>query len=289
MPANRSRTDRWRQSLEKIRARGGGLEFTVDHSHQSSNTNTKNLVWRVRLIDYCDDTITLEHPGAMGHSFHIENGTPLIGILSVGQNRWMFHTKAVASSTVRSRNGITKILEVVMPDNVERCMRRNFDRTSTARVELPSVNVWPLLNQSSAGPIEIANRMMVQQLRDQSTTTKASFDPQMLPEVGPRFEAKLANIGGGGVGLVVDQENRSNLDSVHLFWLSIDLLPSVPAPLVMCARMAHTHIDSQNNTYAGLAFDFSQSVDHKHFVVAEIDRYIRASQLPDTLPDTKAA
>ncbi|MBL4809777.1 MAG: hypothetical protein JKY43_06940 [Phycisphaerales bacterium] len=279
MPANRSRTDRWRQSLEKIRSRGGGLEFTVNNPSDVQGQESKNLVWRVRLLDYDDKTMTLEHPGSMGLSFHIEPETPLIGILSVGQNRWMFHTKAITSAKHRSNTGPFKVLKVYMPEKVERCMRRNFDRTSTARVDLPSVNAWPLLNHASAGPIEIASRLMIDQLRDQGTITSASVDPQMLPEVGPKFEAKLANIGGGGVGLIVNKENRASLDSVHLFWLSVNLLPAVPAPLVMVARMAHTHIDSQQNTYAGLAFDFSQSTDHKHFVVSQIDRFIRQSQI----------
>ena len=121
---------------------------------------------------------------------------------------------------------------------------------------------------------------MTEQLNSQGATASASFDPQMLPEVGPRFEAKLANIGGGGVGLVVDKESRSNLDSGHIFWLSINLMPAIPAPLVMVAKLAHTHVDSQQNTYAGLAFDFSQSMDHKHFVISQIDHFIRDSQLP---------
>ncbi len=280
MPPNRSRTDRWRQSLEKIRSRGGGLEFTVNNKDADSDDGTKNLVWRVRLIDYNDDTITLEHPGAMGLSFHIEAGTPLIGILSVGQNKWMFHTETIEGETQQSRSGEFRVLKVKMPTKVERCMRRNFDRTSTARVDLPCVNAWPLLNQASAGPIEIASRMMIQQLGSEGATASASFDPQMLPEVGPMFEAKLANIGGGGVGLIVDKDNRSNLESVHLFWLSVNLMPAVPAPLVMAARLAHSHIDSQQNTYAGLAFDFSQSAEHKHFVIEQIDRFIRDSQLP---------
>lgn len=278
MPANRSRTDRWRQSLEKIRARGGGLEFTVNNQANPGDADHKNLVWRVRLIDYDDNTLTLEHPGAMGLSFHIDEGVPLIGILSVGQNRWMFHTKTLPSKNHESRNGNFKALTVQMPDNVERCMRRNFDRTSTARVDLPAVSAWPLLNHNSAVPIEIANRMMVEQLRNQGTLASAEFDPQMLPEVGPRFEARLANIGGGGVGLVVDKDNRSALDSVQQFWLSINLMPAVPAPLVMVARMAHTHLDSQQNTYAGLAFDFSKSTGHKDFVIKEVDRFIRDSQ-----------
>lgn len=277
MPANRSRTDRWRQSLEKIRARGGGLEFTVSNP---KDPDSKNLVWRVRLLDYDTKTITLEHPGAMGLSFHIEPNTPLIGIISVGQNRWMFHTKTLEAKSQPSSNTKFKALQVEMPQKVERCMRRNFDRTSTARVDLPVVNAWPLLNHASAAPVEIASRMMIQQLREQSTISSDAFDPQMLPEVGPRFEAKLANIGGGGVGLVVDRESRAHIDSAHLFWLSVDLRPAVPAPLVMAAKLAHTHIDSQQSTYAGLAFDFSQSADHKHFVIKEIDRFIRASQSP---------
>jgi hypothetical protein len=50
--------------------------------------------------------------------------------------------------------------------------------------------------------------------------------------------------------------------------------PTVPAPLFLTARVAHTHIDSQQNTYAGLSFDFSQDPEHKGFVVAQIARYV---------------
>ncbi len=277
MPASRSRTERWRQSLQRIRDRRGGLEFTIDRA-QGQDHDTADIVWRVRLIDFNDDTMTLEHPGAMGCAFEIAKNTPLIGIMSVGQNRWMFRTHVLSSSHGALR-AAEDTLKVAMPTTVERCMRRAFNRTRVGSINLPAVDVYPLLDPASTAPCESASRVLTEQLRAKGEQANISADPVMLPQVGPRFTAQLANLGGGGVGLVVDKDNKQPLDTHHLFWLSVDLRPTIPAPLVMAARLAHTHIDSQGNTYAGLAFEFGHASDHKNFILDQINHFIRESQL----------
>ena len=275
MPASRSRTERWRQSLQRIRDRRGGLEFTIDRAHGEDH-DTADIVWRVRLIDFNDDVMILEHPGAMGSAFEIAEGAPLIGIMSVGQNRWMFQTKVLASTHGAIR-ATEDTLKVEMPTNVERCMRRAFNRTRVGSINLPEVDVYPLLDPNTTAPCESASRVLIEQLRAAGEQANISADPVMLPEVGPKFHAQLANIGGGGVGLVVNKDNKQALDAHHLFWLSVDLRPTIPAPLVIAARIAHTHIDSQLNTYAGLAFEFGHANDHKNFIIDQVNRFIRES------------
>lgn len=282
MPANRSRTERWRDCLQQICERGGGLEFAVD---QGDHPDRKDLVWRVHVYHFDGRTILVEHPGSMGLSFPVPAGTPLVGIMAVGQNRWMFRSKVIAVETVPTRTGPRKALRIVAPDAVERCARRNAERTSTLGLDLPVVDCWPLLDLRSATPIEVANRVQITDLLAQGGGGQARpcDDPAAIPEVGPRFEARLANIGGGGVGLVIPRQDHATMDSVHPYFLRIDLRPAVPAPLLLTARVAHTHIDSQQNTYAGLAFDFSLNHEHKDFVVGQIARYVGA------MPVRKAA
>ena len=280
MPANRSRTERWRDCLHQICERGGGLEFAVD---QGESPDRKDLVWRVHVYRVENDTILVEHPGSMGQSFPVPAGTPLVGIMAVGQNRWMFRTAVRAVETVPTRHGPRKALRITAPQTVERCARRNAERTSTLGLNLPMVDCWPLLDIRSAAPFEIANRVQITDLLAQGAHARPTDEPAAMPEIGPRFEARLANIGGGGVGLIVPSQDHATLDSVHPYFMRIDLGPTVPTPLLLTARVAHTHIDSLQNTYAGMAFEFAHNPEHKPFVVGQIARYVGA------MPVRKAA
>jgi len=271
MPAHRSRTHRWRDSLAQIRDRGAGLEFTL--ASEDDHDRAGDLVWRVRLYEFDDDTMLVEHPGALGHAFPIERGRDLIGVISVGQNRWMFRSRVI--EVVRDA-GAHPCLRVAMPRGVERCSRRSADRTSLGAIEHPRVDVWPLLDIAGARPIEIASRALIQSRLEHPGGEHA--DEPMLPEVGAHAPAHLSNIGGGGVGLIIDAEHRSVMDHHAHFWIGIDLRPVVPAPLSMVAKRAHTHADSQGRLCAGMAFDFGRAPEHRAFVLAQIDRFLRHAQ-----------
>ncbi len=276
VPANRSRTDRWRQSLQKIYERGGGLEFAIDrHEDQGA---IKDLVWRVRVLDLSETEIVIEQPGAMGQSFKINQGVKLVGIMAVGQNKWMFNTTVLGTTLNQTRSGTFPALRVAMPEKVVRCMRRHTDRTSIAHINLPNVECWKLLDPMSAVPIEVANRIHIEELVAKGQTAGPIDDQMALPSVGPKFEASLANLGGGGVGLVVPRESRAGIDSGKVFWLRLDLRPAIPAPIVLTAKLVHSHIDSAQNTYAGMAFDFGVNNEHKDFVIKQIARYINSVQ-----------
>jgi len=275
VPANRSRTDRWRQSLQKIYERGGGLEFAIKHDEDDG---VKDLVWRVRLLRLSDDELVIEQPGAMGQSFRIGQGVKLVGIMAVGQNRWMFDTVVVGQTVNETRHGTFPALRLAMPEGVERCLRRQSDRTSIAHLDLPMVECWKLLDPLSATPLEVANRLQVEELTRTGATAAGSDDLIALPSVGPKFEARLANLGGGGVGLVVPKQSRSGIDSGKVFWLRLDLRATIPAPIALTAKLAHSHIDSQQNTYAGMAFEFGLNNQHKDFVLRQIARYLGSLQ-----------
>src|ERR1051325_138282 len=145
VPAHRSRTDRWRDLLKQIAERGGGLEFSVAKGAQADLNNGPDLVWRVRLLGITDAQLLLEQPLAMGHPVKFEDGMELVAVMSVGQNRWMFHTR-VLGANVPSQFGSQRGLRVAAPTNVERCARRDFLRISTAELRLPEVRCWPLLD-----------------------------------------------------------------------------------------------------------------------------------------------
>ncbi len=167
-----------------------------------------------------------------------------------------------------------------MPDTVERCSRRSFFRISTANLNLPGVQCWPLLDPGSVAAAEAANRAEINDLLVSNSSASPLLDPErlLLPEVGPMFKASLLNLSGGGLGLMLSNKESGALSSRPYLWMRLDLRPGIPAPIAMTARVAHTHVDSGQNLYAGMAFDFSHNPSHKGFVIEMMARYIDVMQ-----------
>jgi len=108
VPATRSRTENWRHSLEQIADRGGSVEITLasrtndlrnSTSADAAGAGIKNLIWRVRILELTEKRIVVEKPMALGRSMDIEDGSLLVGLFTVGQNRWMFRSAVVRHET----------------------------------------------------------------------------------------------------------------------------------------------------------------------------------------------
>lgn len=299
MPAKRLRNDNWKQSLQQVYERGGSIEISmhrpelnsrednhnehsIDHHHHNNNTITQetNLVWRVKIIEVKDTEIVVASPATLGKVIPFATGVTLVGALVIGQNRWMFSTK-VLGHTKLSINPNHDMIALILdyPSQVERCRRRHFHRVATYTVNLPKISCWPLLDQESATIAEKANQIQIMNAHNAVSKNIDPVNEQMaLPEVGPRFDASLANIGGGGIGLFIDQQNAMSLTRHRVFWLRIALPPEIPLPLAVTAKLVHTHIDSTQKTYAGMAFEFGHHKQHQDFIVDQLCRYVEVQQ-----------
>lgn len=283
MPANRSRTERWRESLRQICSRGSGIELTLASKDQLEDewpdTTGGDLLWRVRLYEVHGDEMIVEAPTAAGSAVKFENGVRLVGVMSVGQNRWMFHTNVLETKTINTGRGrSTTVLRITMPETVERCQRRSFYRISTAALRLPQVQSWPVLDPASIPGAETANRGLIRSLRERGEEATSAVEEAILPEVGPGFTGHLVNVSGGGLGLLVDKADGGSVQQLKNYWLQLDLRPGIPAPLGLAGKIVHTHFDSSMNVYCGLAFEFNGNVEHRDFVVGEITEYVAALQ-----------
>lgn len=274
MPAIRSRTERWRDCLWNIYERGGGIELAVDRPGrdytEEADDAPRDLLWRVRMLGLSEDEILCEAPGALGTSFTFGQGQGLIGIMAVGQNRWTFRTSVLGQASGGPRPG----LRLRMPERVDRCQRRSHARYQTLRLSLPTVRCYPLLDPASTVAAEIACRARIETL---AAGGEASSEAAMLPEVGTAFQGQLSNIGGGGVGLVVDRSESRGVEGSRLYWLLIDLRPDIPAPIGVTARLAHSHMDSEQQVHVGMAFEFGLNPSHRAFVIAQIQRFVQKS------------
>lgn len=285
MPARRLRNENWLDSLKQIQERGGGIELAIERRKDPLarpaggvlREPPRDLLWRVRLLDVTADSLIIEAPGTMGKTLTLEKGSRVVGVMAIGQTRWMFHAVVVDPQVGPSAGtpGARPPVRLSMPDHVERCTRRAQQRISTVELTLPDVYAWHLRDPASAVPTELASRDTILALLASGATSTDPLDTpgQPAPDLGPGFRAKLGNIGGGGVGLEVSKEDRASAESTRLYWLRMDLRPVVPAPVGLTARLAHSHIDAMQNMYAGMAFEFALNPGHRDFVTDQIGRY----------------
>jgi hypothetical protein len=274
VPAARSRTDRWRELLSQILQRGGGIEFSIAEPDQEGHVRGR-IVWRVRLLGLTEHDLICEKPAAFGQSITLAPKLEVVGSFSVGQNRWIFRTTTLAPG-VRPPGvaASAEFMRLAMPEKVERCPRREFVRVPVASLELPEVECWPLLDPTTVVAAEVANAAVIHDL-DRGIAAPESV---VLPEVGPRFMARLMNVGGGGVGLQVSRGEATAADRSRLVWMRVPLSPYVPAPLGITGRVVHTHRDSEQNLYLGVAFDFAFNASHKEFASQQIARFVAGAQ-----------
>jgi hypothetical protein len=267
--------------MQQVFERGGTIEIAVARPGMHDpveSAGAADLVWRLRVCDLEDEHVVVDAPVALGKVIPIADGTPVVGAITIGQNRWKFQSVKVAD--VDAGGARTARIRLELPDAVERCMRRHT-RFETAGLSLPQVEVWPLLDPKSVVPMERSNEAAFASvaLADAAGGTPAVPDDDApMPQVGPSFPATLMNLGGGGVGLRVESGDSSALGRHRTFLLRIPLGAGQPVPIVASATLAHTHLDSAQRTYAGMAFDFIHNPQHQATVIAQVQRCMQAAQ-----------
>ncbi|MAB72681.1 MAG: hypothetical protein CMJ54_09260 [Planctomycetaceae bacterium] len=281
MPASRSRTHDWRKLLQQIYERGGAIEFAIAHPDRgetdpSIHATGPDLVWRVKVQKLSETEIGVEFPVTLGREVRIDVGTELVAAIAIGQNRWTFRTHNMGEDA--GRPGNPPGLRLKMPTEVSRSKRRRV-RVDTQAVTLPSVEIWPLMDPKSVIPGERATELAFESWRrGDPVDGDELLSDAVMPLIGPKFTADLANLGGGGVGLVVDHENAAAVGRHRIFWLRLSLKPDIPVPLCASGKVVHTHIDSSQRTYVGIAFDFSFNPAHESQVAELILEYIDRQQ-----------
>lgn len=294
VPAVRQRNENWRQSLQQLFERGGALEISLPSASADPEAEKKadaciddieaqaeaNLIWRVKIVNVEGDTVDVEAPVALGRTIEIDAGMNVVAIMAIGQNRWMFGTEVLRNSKTKTHNGrMISVLTLRLPETVDRLSRRSHYRVGAHHLALPQVTCWPLLDPASAAIAERAIQAQIEAAQANPDQARDSQTEQLaLPEVGPPFQSTLANIGGGGIGLIIDKDNAGGVGRHRTFWLRVDLSPCIEVPLAVTARMVHTHMDSAQRTYAGMAFEFGHNKPHQKFVVDQLLRFVDYQQ-----------
>jgi hypothetical protein len=289
LPATRRRTENWRRSLEQLCERNGSLEIALLQHAEAATQNVdddgqessaRHLIWRVRLLELGKDGIVVEQPSALGQTILLEDDVELVAVIAIGQNRWMFRTRV--QNQVRHKLNDRVMLSAISlqwPDRVERCQRRSFYRVSTAALSLPQVQLYSLLDPTTTWAAEEDSRARLAIAAECLIRGDQLPDARpILPEVGPSVQGVLLNVGGGGVGVQVESDCSGVVQSHRQFWLQLVLPPIINSPFGVSARLAHIHMDSAQNFYLGMQFEFGQNPAYKNFVVDQVCRYVTETQ-----------
>lgn len=268
----------WRRCLQQVFERGGAIDVAL--APDGADEAGSHLVWRVRILAITDTELLIEPPSAFGQLMPIHCGVKLVAVMTVGQNRWMFTTENLGPTECTTGRGrLTPALRLRLPNAVRRCQRRSL-RVATGSLKLPEVELWPLLDPKSVVLAERACELHFE-TGEAGETGRADATPAgeaVMPEVGPRFSGTLANIGGGGVGVVIPPDHAQMLSRHKIFWLRLALPPRLRTPICASAKLVHTHMQSDQHVYAGMGFDFSFNARHQRLVVSQIRRYVAAQQ-----------
>ena len=274
MPAQRSRTSGWRRCLQQLVDHHGSLQIAL----APTGSTGSDFVWRAKLIGMNESEILVEMPTAAGEPLPLTKGVQLLGIMAIGQNRWMCRTSCVGTTMVRSRGREIVGLKLAMPTTMERCQRRRDFRISTDTLVLPEVSVWPLLDPRSVVLAERLCQLRIERALSGNTEPESIEGKDAMPDVGPMLPASLVNIGGGGVGLQISGADASGIGRHRLFWLRFPLPGVDGPPLCVTSKQMHWHLEAGGSTYMGMAFDFSFNPSHRRFVVQQITRAVAIQQ-----------
>ncbi|MDP7030195.1 MAG: hypothetical protein QF733_08245 [Phycisphaerales bacterium] len=280
MPAQRSRTAGWRHCLQQICDRRGSIELAVRPPGEHEPTPLRgDLLFRARVIALDRDSIRVETPVSLGMAVEFVKGLELVAIMAIGQNRWMFHTMCMGAIGT-GRKGTPPALRLSAPREVQRCQRRRDYRIDTADLQLPDVQMWPLLDPATVVPAERLAAVDFQRELDGQLVAGGPppLDDDLLPQLGPEHGGRIVNLGGGGLGLAVGVEDAGVIGRHATWWLRFELPPSVQTPIYAAARVAHRHLRSDRSLYCGMCFDFSANPSHHDVVARQIMRAIAGLQ-----------
>ena len=237
----------------------------------------------MKVLKLTEAEMIVEAPMALGRQIEIERGIELVASIAIGQNRWMFRTRNLGfdeGTSERSRSH--RSLRLALPENVRRCQRR-APRFDTRDMHLPEIEAWPLLDPKTVIPAEQAVAMSWDECKTGKSVREDLLTQESIkPNLGPKFNATLMNLGGGGIGLRVESDASQALARHRVFWIKVPLAPEIELPLYVTGKVVHTHIDSMQRTYAGVAFDFTFNHAHEKVIAEQIQFYIervQASQL----------
>lgn len=222
--------------LDSLVKRDGSVEITPILGHDDRVPPTA----RVRLLALASNGVVIDRPIGQAFTRHMVKGTRLHVLVAEGAERWEFHA-AILDTVPFRLNDSTEVPAIVIssPKTVHSAQRRAYFRVTIGSVAVKNTRLTPILGDA------------------QTETESDEAAPQS--DIKP-FEAKLLNIGGGGIGVLTPQRVAWQLPMVRRYECTLPL-PTRKTPVVIPADVVRLEEQEDGTTYMGLQFDFENLPD----------------------------
>lgn len=220
--------------LDAMVKRDGSIEITPVVGDDEGPPPTA----RVRLLVRNDKGMVIDRPIGMAFLRHMEKGTRLNALVAEGADRWQFSSTILGAVTYRL-NDATEVpaIAITLERNVRSAQRREFFRVTIGNVAVKTVLMTP----------------------NNAERKQAATDD--VDGIKP-FEAKLINIGGGGIGVLTPQRVDWQLPLIRHYDCTLRL-PTRNEPLIVPAEVVRLEAQEDGTSYMGLHFTFATPADRR--------------------------
>lgn len=236
----------WHETLAALCRRNGTVEVRPIPRHE-----VLTPTFRVRLLSFGDGGLVIERPQKIDAGRYLVRGADVRVLAADGDNRWELDTTVDGPATCAlNEQTVVPALRLTQPWSARSGQRRQFFRVNTS-----SARLAPVVLQ----PIEETNPFVLPASREFA-------DDPARP-----FNARLLNIGGGGLGVEAPQRVAAKL-ARHMRYRCGLNLPQLSGPLLLIARVVHLEPMPDGTAYLGLYFEFEDS-HHRQHCADEICRF----------------
>jgi c-di-GMP-binding flagellar brake protein YcgR len=216
----------WVAALERSEARNAPVEL---QRLAPDGRDEFAPMLKSRMLGLDQTQMVIEEPSGNVAAEMLQPGAPVMLYIVEGDDRWEFETH-VLETTRFALNASVRVqaLRLASPKSASKAQRRDFYRVNTAGVVDQPVQVTAAIPHSQGDTEEIIE-----------------------------LEGRLVNIGGGGMGLTVNENAARRMLRAKKIHCRVTL-PTLNHPLEVNVRVAHSQQEARDIHYMGLQFVFQR-------------------------------
>ena len=248
----------WRDTLHNLQQRNAAVEVSCVTAQENDDQLTP--IYRLRLLAFNNEAgvMTLQMPSGT-EAFRNLVKEQIVKVLAIDSaQRWEL-TSVIAETVNFNLNEQQSVPAIILSPPME---VNSAQRRDCFRVSLNTTETHP---DRAVGPVMFSRY-----------SPDALEQPKDASEL---FEGRIRNLGGGGMGVVVEA-SRSRKINVQDLYLSQIKLPTHDVSLRIPVRVVHVEpLDDSRHVYLGLRFEYENqtSCGRCEAVIgrfcAEIQRY----------------
>ncbi len=226
MPQEQVPEEIWTQAIERARSRNAPVEL---QRLSADGRDEFAPMLKSRMLGFDEHHIVVEEPTGPGADEMLAGAAPVMLYIIEGDDRWEVQTSVLERGRFALNASVrVSALRLAPPQAVSKAQRRNFYRVDVAGLVEDPVQVRVAIPHAQDDGHEVID-----------------------------FEGRLVNIGGGGMGLTVDEKSARHMLRAEKVHCKVKL-PTLNQPLEVTVNVCHSQHEARDVHYMGLQFVFQR-------------------------------